>query len=230
MSDPAPAPPEKPKSKGSKPGPPSAAKEVDRSNEINAPSRSGARQLRTAVAKPAEIYTAQWGKGDDAEASPKPKKGTHDDDIERVVGKRRRSGRTEYLVKWGDGSPNSWEAPRTIDPALVEQYEEKKKRRQMSSQAVGDDDGRVAQRILAQRRMEGGKRYLVHWRGRTVAQATWEPAAVLGELVGEFEAAVRRAPPSHLHPARPPPLARARVRRRSLTSPFPRGRCARRAR
>ena len=126
MSDPAPAPPEKPKSKGSKPGPPSAAKEVDRSNEINAPSRSGARQLRTAVAKPAEIYTAQWGKGDDAEASPKPKKGTHDDDIERVVGKRRRSGRTEYLVKWGDGSPNSWEAPRTIDPALVEQYEEKK--------------------------------------------------------------------------------------------------------
>ena len=147
MSDPAPAPapPEKPKSKGSKPGPPSAAKEVDRSNEINAPSRSGARQLRTAVAKPAEIYTAQWGKGDDAEASPKPKKGTHDDDIERVVGKRRRSGRTEYLVKWGDGSPNSWEAPRTIDPALVEQYEEKKKRRQMSSQAVGDDDGRSPQ-------------------------------------------------------------------------------------
>ena len=144
MSDPAPAPPEKPKSKGSKPGPPSAAKEVDRSNEINAPSRSGARQLRTAVAKPAEIYTAQWGKGDDAEASPKPKKGTHDDDIERVVGKRRRSGRTEYLVKWGDGSPNSWEAPRTIDPALVEQYEEKKKRRQMSSQAVGDDDGHAA--------------------------------------------------------------------------------------
>ena len=62
--------------------------------------------------------------------------------------------------------------PRTVDPALVEQYEEKKKRRQMSSQAVGDDDGRVAQRILAQRRMEGGKRYLVHWRGRTVAQAT----------------------------------------------------------
>ena len=120
--------------------------------------------------------------------------------------------------------------PRTVDPALVEQYEEKKKRRQMSSQAVGDDDGRVAQRILAQRRMEGGKRYLVHWRGRTVAQATWEPAAVLGELVGEFEAAVRRAAPSHLHPARPPPLARARVRRRSLTSPFPRGRCARRAR
>ena len=232
MSDPAPAPapPEKPKSKGSKPGPPSAAKEVDRSNEINAPSRSGARQLRTAVAKPAEIYTAQWGKGDDAEASPKPKKGTHDDDIERVVGKRRRSGRTEYLVKWGDGSPNSWEAPRTIDPALVEQYEEKKKRRQMSSQAVGDDDGRVAQRILAQRRMEGGKRYLVHWRGRTVAQATWEPAAVLGELVGEFEAAVRRAAPSRHRPARPPPLARARVRRRSLTSPFPRGRCARRAR
>ena len=35
--------------------------------------------------------------------------------------------------------------PRTVDPALVEQYEEKKKRRPMSSQAVGDDDGRVAQ-------------------------------------------------------------------------------------
>ena len=120
--------------------------------------------------------------------------------------------------------------PRTVDPALVEQYEEKKKRRQMSSQAVGDDDGRVAQRILAQRRMEGGKRYLVHWRGRTVAQATWEPAAVLGELVGEFEAAVRRAAPSRPRPTRPPPLARARVRRRSLTSPFPHNRCARRAR
>ena len=69
--------------------------------------------------------------------------------------------------------------------------------------------------------MEGGKRYLVHWRGRTVAQATWEPAAVLGELVGEFEAAVRRAAPSRRRPARPPPLARARARRRSLTSPFP---------
>ena len=182
------------------------------------------------MAKPAEIYTAQWGKGDDAEASPKPKKGTHDDDIERVVGKRRRSGRTEYLVKWGDGSPNSWEAPRTIDPALVEQYEEKKKRRQMSSQAVGDDDGRVAQRILAQRRMEGGKRYLVHWRGRTVAQATWEPAAVLGELVGEFEAAVRRAAPSRPRAPAAPRARASRARAAPFTSPFPRGRCARRAR
>ena len=35
--------------------------------------------------------------------------------------------------------------PRTVDPALVEQYEEKKQRRQMSSQAVGDDDGRSPQ-------------------------------------------------------------------------------------
>ena len=47
--------------------------------------------------------------------------------------------------------------PRTVDPALVEQYEEKKKRRQMSSQAVGDAEKSAraeAQQALARARGE----------------------------------------------------------------------------
>lgn len=102
--------------------------------------------LRVGVAKPADIYTptfgnasgaspAVTGKAPDASKVPASKPGQKPGaaagsgagtKVERVLGKRKRSGKTEFLVKWAgrDASANSWEPAKSVDERLVEQYEE----------------------------------------------------------------------------------------------------------
>ena len=54
---------------------------------------------------------------------------------------------------------------------------------------------RTPYRNPAQRRMEGGQRYLIHWIGTSVTEASWESAKRLNnpQLVHDFEQAVKRA-------------------------------------
>ena len=106
--------------------------------------------LRQGVAKPAVIYQPTMGPAKEKEpGSPTPKastapggkaaktsggasssgasgSGAAGTKVERVLGKRRRSGRTEFLVKWvgKDQAANSWEPGKSVDPALIEQYDE----------------------------------------------------------------------------------------------------------
>ena len=106
--------------------------------------------LRQGVAKPAVIYQPTMGPAKEKEpGSPTSKasaapggkaaktsggasssgasgSGAAGTKVERVLGKRRRSGRTEFLVKWvgKDQSANSWEPGKSVDPALIEQYDE----------------------------------------------------------------------------------------------------------
>ena len=136
---------------------------------------------------------------------------------ERVLGKRRRAGRTEYLVKRPGSAESKWEPAKAVSAAAMEEFVAKRQSRQLLSQAKqpqarqsqakqstsdgaaeNGTAGRLPRRILAQRRFEGGQRYLVHWEGMSVADASWESAKRLNNttMVQTFENAVR-APFSH---------------------------------
>ena len=85
--------------------------------------------LRVDVAKPAVIYQPSCATAA-VKSAPSAKPIAQGvaalPTAERVLGKRRRSGRTEFLVKWvgKDQSANSWELSKTIDATLIEQYDE----------------------------------------------------------------------------------------------------------
>lgn len=176
--------------------------------------------LRVDVAKPAVVYQPSFDK-----LKPSPQKTTSSNSPggsasggggsgtsrERVLGKRRRSGRTEFLVKRVGVAESIWESSKNVSASAVQEFEEKRKNRQIlqsrlanakpakpggASVGVDEDGGevRVPYRILAGKRFEGGQRYLVHWAGQSVTNASWEPTKRLNNpaLVQEFEAAVRK--------------------------------------
>ena len=169
--------------------------------------------LRVDVAKPAVVYQPSFDK-----AKPSPvKEGSGQSPSgsgsgtprERILGKRRRGGRTEFLVKRPGAGEATWESSKNVTAGAVAEFEEKRQNRQLlqsrianakqakqgaSTSAVADPDvsDKTAYRILAQRRFEGGQRYLVHWAGMSVTNASWESAKRLNNpaLVQEFETAV----------------------------------------
>ena len=177
--------------------------------------------LRVDVAKPAVVYQPSFEK-----LKPSPVKsatatspggsggggGGGSPPRERILGKRRRSGRTEFLVKRAGVAESTWELSKNVSASAVQEFEEKRQSRQLlqsrlasakqakqgggASAPAADDSGevRVPYRILAGKRFEGGQRYLVHWAGQSVTNASWEPTKRLNNpaLVAEFEAAVRQ--------------------------------------
>ena len=179
--------------------------------------------LRVDVAKPAVVYQPSFEK-----LKPSPVKsatanspggsgsggGGGSTPKERILGKRRRSGRTEFLVKRSGVAESQWELSKNVSASAVQEFEEKRQSRQLlqsrlasakqakqgggTSASVAEDSGevRVPYRILAGKRFEGGQRYLVHWAGQSVTNASWEPTKRLNNpaLVAEFEAAVSRRP------------------------------------
>jgi hypothetical protein len=173
--------------------------------------------LRVDVAKPAVIYTASFnkdtkpspsrsasGEASASGASPHPRR-------ERVLGKRRRGGGTEFLVK-RPGCESTWEAAKSVAPSAVQEFEDKRQSKQLlqsrlasakhnkqTAGAGGSGDpnaDRTPHRILAQKRFEGGQRFLVHWVGCSVTDASWESAKRLNNpsMIQEFEMAVRDRP------------------------------------
>jgi signal recognition particle protein len=96
--------------------------------------------------------------------------------VEKILDKRTDGkGVTEFLVKWSDGSEDSWEPAVNIGEDLVKDYEE------------GLEYG-IAERILEKRYVEGeGKpEYLVQWADSP--ENTWEPAEnIADEIIAEFE-------------------------------------------
>ena len=131
----------------------------------------------------------------------------------KVLGKRRRAGRTEVLVKHPGGGESQWQPIKSVSAAALAEYEVKRQRQQLQQsrmggaakpakqpQAVEADgadptDERMPFRLLAQRRFETGQRYLVHWEGHSVTDASWESAKRINNpaMVADFEAAVKRA-------------------------------------
>jgi hypothetical protein len=214
--------------------------------------------LRVDVAKPAVVYQPSFEK-----LKPSPVKsatanspggsgsggGGGSTPKERILGKRRRSGRTEFLVKRSGVAESQWELSKNVSASAVQEFEEKRQSRQLlqsrlasakqakqgggASASVAEDSGevRVPYRILAGKRFEGGQRYLVHWAGQSVTNASWEPTKRLNNpaLVAEFEAAVSRRPKrarlgslSLLSPlSLPPSLLSVSARRSAPPPPLP---------
>lgn len=206
--------------------------EKDKDEKAPAPSRY---PLRVDVAKPAVVYQPSFGKDKDKDKdAPKPSPsrpegssvspgGSAQTPRERVLGKRRRGGRTEFLVKRPGESESTWESSKSVSARAVQEFEEKRQSRQLlqsrlatakqakpsakpsaskpsalgPAEAATSTEKMTPHRILAQRRLEGGQRYLIHWVGQSVTNASWESAKRLNNpaLVHEFEQAV-----SHAHP------------------------------
>ena len=179
---------------------------------------SGARySLRVDVAKPADIYKPSFGParsparqdggpkiGKDGvspgagkrSGSPGVGQGRNASGIQRVLGKRRVGGRTEFLVKWyaSEAAADSWVSSSVIEPELLRDFEAKRQRRQLlQSQARADgapaDDDFGPMRILAHRGrgddpLDGS--YLVQRAGTRLSHAMWmsgchvEPALLKG--------------------------------------------------
>jgi hypothetical protein len=189
--------------------------------------------LRVDVAKPAVVYQPSFGKDKDKEkekggkekevktpSAGKPESsatspgGSAATPRERVLGKRRRGGRTEFLVKRAGSSESTWESSKAVSARAVQEFEEKRQSRQLlqsrlatakqakqpaANTADGPITDKTPHRILAQRRLEGGQRYLIHWVGQSVTDASWESAKRLNSpsLIHEFEQAVRATGPTH---------------------------------
>lgn len=197
--------------------------------ESKGPAAPARYPLRVDVAKPAVIYQASFAKDKDknketTKRSPlkppsdglSPGGGMSSTPRERVLGKRRRGGRTEFLVKRAGSSEGVWEGVKSVSAKAVAEFEEKRQSRQQlqnrlanakpgkgggssaahaTAHAAPDPEAEKAPyRILAQRRMEGGQRYLIHWAGQSVTDASWESAKRINNptLVHDFEQAVRR--------------------------------------
>lgn len=166
--------------------------------------------LRQDVAKPC-VYQPSFGASRPSPSEAEPKLSA-DRQLERICGKRQRSGRVEFLVKWQNANGSSWEPARVIDKDAINEYEEKRRRRQLLQsklQAEKEEQDleatmeRQVHRILAHRRFEGEKRYLVQWVGQSAASVSWEGGkAISNALVQEFELAVRTFQTT-LHPAQP---------------------------
>lgn len=94
--------------------------------------------------------------------------------VERILEKRTdEKGVTEYLVKWSDGSQDSWEPIVNIGEDLVKDYEE------------GLEYG-IAERIVEKREVDGKPEYLVQW--ADTEENTWEPEEnIADEIIAEFE-------------------------------------------
>ncbi|KAL1511057.1 hypothetical protein AB1Y20_005881 [Prymnesium parvum] len=152
--------------------------------------------LRVDVAKPSP-FVPSFG---NARASPSADAEPAERQLDRILAKRQKGGRTEFLVKWHNSSAHTWEPAKAVSKEAIAEYDEKRQRRQQQQadkEASGADAAppeRQPLRILAQRRFEGGQRYLVQWAGSSAASASWEFSKAVGNasLVQEFETAIRR--------------------------------------
>ena len=198
---------------------------AEKSAPAPAPSRY---PLRVDVAKPAVVYQPSFGK-DAAKSPARPAAAAGEPSSsagggasggkERILGKRRRGGKTEFLVKRPGGGESTWESSKAVSASAVRDFEEKRQSRQLlqsrlasakqakqgaASGGPDPNEGRDPYRILAQRRFEGGQRYLVHWMGCSVTDASWESAKRINNpaLVSEFENAVKRARSTSEHQLR----------------------------
>ena len=87
--------------------------------------------------------------------------------VQRIVNKRRRKGRNEYLVKW-KGYPNSastWEPEGNLDcKRLVAKYEEEKMKEEaiVSAAASGMSKKEDKSGTAPQSRVKVGKVYSIH--------------------------------------------------------------------
>ena len=156
--------------------------------------------LRVDVAKPS-VYQPSFGAARPSPSEGEPKL-TTERQLERICGKRQRNGRVEFLVEWQSAIGNSWEPARVLNREAIQDYEEKRRRRQLlQSKLQAEKEEQVveeapperqAHRILAHRRFEDGKRYLVQWVGQSATAASWEFSKAISDasLVQEFELAV----------------------------------------
>ncbi|GAQ90615.1 Chloroplast SRP43 Subunit of Signal Recognition particle [Klebsormidium nitens] len=99
--------------------------------------------------------------------------------VEQILDKRTVEGgtagaMTEYLVRWSDGTEDTWEPATNIADDLIQDFE------------AGLEYG-VAEQILEKRRRKKRTEYLVKWQDSE--EPSWEPARNLDqELVKAFEA------------------------------------------
>ena len=172
--------------------------------------------LRVDVAKPAVVYQPSFRKEKD---TTKPLASKSSENLSSVgsyshciLGKRRRSGRTEFLVKRSGSAEPVWESSKAVNILAVQTFEDTWQSRQQLEYQLGaakhmmqpggsdssiSDRNPYPYRILAQRQLEGGQCFLIHWAGQSVADASWESAKCINNpaLVHDFEQAV--PPPSH---------------------------------
>lgn len=108
-------------------------------------------------------------------------------EVEKLVDKRGKGEREEYLVEWSDGGEREWVKRRLIADDLVTDFE------------LGLEYG-IAEAVLEAREAEGEgegegkkkKEYLVKW--VDMEESTWEPGEnVDPELIAEFERTRARA-------------------------------------
>ena len=169
--------------------------------------------LRVDVAKPAVMYQPSFGvakpsPAKPAEAPSSSSSGGGTNPTERILRKRRRSGKTEYLVKRPGKGDATWEPAKSLSAAAIHEFDAKRQSREQLQNRLDSvkptkqpaDEApldRKPHRILAQRRFEGGQRYLIHWIGMSVTKASWESAKRLNNptLVQDFENAVLHRTP-----------------------------------
>ena len=93
-------------------------------------------------------------------------------EVEQILDKRTVEGVGEYLVRWTDGSEDSWEPAENIGEDLVKNFGE-------------GLEYSIAEKIVQVRQSDGGKEYLVCWED---GGESWEPEKnVALEVIAEFE-------------------------------------------
>ena len=122
--------------------------------------------------------------------------------VQKLVDKRKRKGKIEYLVQWFrcSSKENSWEPESNIiDKTLIKDFESQLSAMLQSrlNQKALVADSFMVERLVKKRKRKGKIEYLVEWFRHSTDENSWEPESNIIDktLIKDFESARLLTPP-----------------------------------
>ena len=122
--------------------------------------------------------------------------------VQKLVDKRKRKGKIEYLVQWFrcSSKENSWEPKSNIiDKTLIKDFESQLSAMLQSrlNQKALVADSFMVERLVKKRKRKGKIEYLVEWFRHSTDENSWEPESNIIDktLIKDFESARLLTPP-----------------------------------
>ena len=122
--------------------------------------------------------------------------------VQKLVDKRKRKGKIEYLVQWFrcSSKENSWEPKSNIiDKTLIKDFESQLSAMLQSrlNQKAPVADSFMVEKLVKKRKRKGKIEYLVEWFRHSTDENSWEPESNIIDktLIKDFESARLLTPP-----------------------------------